>query len=1061
MRRSVFVWLAALLVAAPAVVVAQTEYPAEVLERYYQCMERNDLNQIRELVWYHHNVERVDASIYGLPPDDFDDRSDLTIEERYQHRAAKAAQADEPGYVPMATSGPVQYAHHLREALDHYYESTGLRPDCSAILAEAGLPLSEPEALGSGWASDLNITSADSVDRGEVNIAVDFANPNRIMVSSCPSGSSPDSSSNFIAYTSNWGQSWTRTAVGNNSGSTWECDPVSYYQRSTGRVYHSKIGCNTGSCGSTYTMMRYSATNGSSWANCGRPGAQTSEDRQWHVVDNTQQYDANGDGVVDTTNACYGNIYITWHNSNQEIVARSTDNCATWVNRTNLTSTYQAITPDINTAADGRVYAVWQNHGDATFKIAGSSNCGQTWNAPSAKTVKTRLGDWSNDLPAQCQRGVATQPMVDVDRAPRSDFYGRLYVAMLDFNQSGCGSGPGCTTWDTACNYDIWFTYSDNNGTSFSTPVNLTSGEGNRVDHFMGYMRVDEADGSIYISYHRSRLNPTQLADRQKTHEFVMRSTNGGATWATYQASTLEGDERLSGASTFERGDYNSLDVYQGVAWPVWIDRRNTTGNEEIITRKVCTEPSHWSERSPTFTLPPTNCSDGGSGVVNVSWSAPDIYWGDGGESTSSRYYQLWVDGALAKNNLSWTSTSTTYTPGDSNSHTYVVRAVNQCGVYKAYAPRAFTASGGCANNPSSVSVTPNGPLTLCTGTGQTLTATATGGSGLTYQWTRDGVSISGATSSTYVANDTGTHSYNCVVKGSGCSTGVQDTAATQITWGTAPSFGGATSATPMAGTCGITLAWDAATPICSTGVSYHVYRSTSSGFTPGSTNRIANCVSGSSYDDTTGLTSGTTYYYVVRSEDGASGSTGPCNGGNIDTNTTRVSASVTGGTQVLLDDAFESSTDWTANWTVTTGPGPHTCGAWARSSSSTQRPPNSTGYYALSDSDACGSSSTTSTDLTSKALNAAGATSLTLEYDVYYRHYNGDDAKVQVWNGSSWVTVWSDTNATLQSHQTINVTSYANANFKVRFSYQNAAYDWWFAVDNVKVTAVMPANCP
>ena len=28
-------------------------------------------------------------------------------------------------------------------------------------------------------------------------------------------------------------------------------------------------------------------------------------------------------------------------------------------------------------------------------------------------------------------------------------------------------------------------------------------------------------------------------------------------------------------------------------------------------------------------------------------WSAPDLYWGDGGEDDSERKYQLWVDGSL------------------------------------------------------------------------------------------------------------------------------------------------------------------------------------------------------------------------------------------------------------------------------------------------------------------------------------------------------------------------------------------------------------------------------
>ena len=1053
-RLAILLVVAAWLVGAvPA--VAQTPYPESVLEKYWECMERHDLGHIKELLYYHHNVERIDASIYGLPKDDFDDQILLTVNERLRFREEQLRLYEEGiRDVKQAVTGPKQYPHHLREALDNHYQATGERVDCSLILAETGLaPADVGDALQNGWATDLNLTSHDSNDRGEVDIAVDFANPARVIVSSCPAGGSE--TSNFIAYSSNWGQSWTRTQVGNNSGTAWECDPVSYYQRSTGRVYHSKIGCNNGYCSQTYTLMRYSSNNGASWTDCARPSSQTSEDRQWHVVDNNP------------ASACYGNIYVTWHNANQQRVARSTTNCSSWANVTNLTNTYQAITPDINVAADGHVFVVWQNHGDSTFKIAGSADCGVTWSSPSPKTLASRNGNWSNKLPSQCQRGVASQPWVDVDRSPDSPFYGRVYVGLAMFNSS-CTTAAGwsCSQWDTnwsnTCNYDVFLMYSDNKGASWSTPVNITAGEGNNVDHLVGYMRVDEADGSIHLGYHRSRLNPTSAADRQRTHFFVRRSIDGGATWqAPLQVSAYEGNERASGASTFERGDYHSIDVLDGVVWPVWIDRRGGTGEEEIVVRKVCSEPAHWTERSPTFAAPPTNCADGGGGVVNVSWAAPDIFWGDGGENTSARKYQLWVDGVLRQDNISWSSTSTTYTPGDSSNHTYFVRAVNQCGVAKDYASRTFAVSTGCANNPSSVNVTPDGPITRCTGSGQSLTASVSGGSGLSYQWTRDGANISGATSSSYVANDTGTRSYNVVVKGSGCSTGVQDPSPTQITWATSPIFDGLESAAPMAGTCGIELDWSPATPLCSTNVRYNVYRSTSSTFTPSSTNRIASCVSTTYYDDTTGLSSGVPYYYVVRAEDGSSGHGGPCNGGYEDTNLVRRSATISGGAVTLLEDAFESSTDWSNNWVVSTGPGPHTCGAWARSSSSTQRPPNSSGYYALTNSDACGSGSTTSTILTSTTMNAAGVTGLTLEFDMYYRHYNGDDATVQVWNGSSWVTVWADANVNDQSHKTIDVSAYANANFAVRFSYQNAAYDWWFAVDNVRVHGQGSASCP
>ena len=66
---------------------------------------------------------------------------------------------------------------------------------------------------------------------------------------------------------------------------------------------------------------------------------------------------------------------------------------------------------------------------------------------------------------------------------------------------------------------------------------------------------------------------------------------------------------------------------------------------------------------------------------------------------------------------------------------------------------------------------------------------------------------------------------------------------------------------------------WSAATPACAGPITYNVYRSTSSGFTPGPGNRIATGVTGTSYNDASGsLMSGTTYYYVVRAVDSSNG---------------------------------------------------------------------------------------------------------------------------------------------------------------------------------------------
>lgn len=111
-----------------------------------------------------------------------------------------------------------------------------------------------------------------------------------------------------------------------------------------------------------------------------------------------------------------------------------------------------------------------------------------------------------------------------------------------------------------------------------------------------------------------------------------------------------------------------------------------------------------------------------------------------------------------------------------------------------------------------------------------------------------------------------------------------------------APSFHGVVGAA-SAGTsaCAVTVGWDPGSAYCGSDLRYNVYRSTTSGFTPGPSNRIARCVAGTSWADAVAIVSGTTYYYAVRAEDATTGHGGPCRGGNEDTNTRTASAAAFG----------------------------------------------------------------------------------------------------------------------------------------------------------------------
>jgi len=279
------------------------------------------------------------------------------------------------------------------------------------------------------------------------------------------------------------------------------------------------------------------------------------------------------------------------------------------------------------------------------------------------------------------------------------------------------------------------------------------------------------------------------------------------------------------------------------------------------------------------------------------------------------------------------------------------------------------------------------------------------------------------------------------------------------------PVFDGVASANiDVSDTCGIRLGWNPATPECGTQVLYNLYRSTDPDFTPGPSNLLAGGISGTSVLDQNDVVSGVEYFYAMRALD-------PSNLAQ-ELNEVKVSAVAggVGGTQSQFFDDFEDPGTFSA-WTVTTGPGAHSCGEWDLSTDSSRRPGGGSGRFVIANSFDCSPLiSTTSASLDSPPVDLSNPafSAVILDFDIYYNHYNGDDATVEVWDGSQWVVIWSDSNSDVNTKLSYDVTAYAlgNAAFQVRFNYQNAINSRWFSVDNVRigvdlVCATGPAPSP
>lgn len=101
------------------------------------------------------------------------------------------------------------------------------------------------------------------------------------------------------------------------------------------------------------------------------------------------------------------------------------------------------------------------------------------------------------------------------------------------------------------------------------------------------------------------------------------------------------------------------------------------------------------------------------------------------------------------------------------------------------------------------------------------------------------------------------------------------------------PAFDGLAAAVADVPNCRVVLSWTAGTVRCaapSGPARYNVYRSRTPGFTPSAENLVASVAGTRHEDQTPGLSTGTTYFYVVRMEDGTGGSAGP-HGGNEEGN--------------------------------------------------------------------------------------------------------------------------------------------------------------------------------
>lgn len=98
---------------------------------------------------------------------------------------------------------------------------------------------------------------------------------------------------------------------------------------------------------------------------------------------------------------------------------------------------------------------------------------------------------------------------------------------------------------------------------------------------------------------------------------------------------------------------------------------------------------------------------------------------------------------------------------------------------------------------------------------------------------------------------------------------------------------------------------------------------------------------------------------------------------------------------------------------------------------------------------------------LESPAFNTTGNTTIFLKFDQYFRDYFNNTVYVEVYNGTTWVSVYSVNSSTSDPNsQTINISTAAanRTGVKVRFRW-TGSWSYYWILDNISVYAVNPCS--
>ena len=214
---------------------------------------------------------------------------------------------------------------------------------------------------------------------------------------------------------------------------------------------------------------------------------------------------------------------------------------------------------------NGELYVAWNDYQANTIVVNRSFNGGATWGTPAIVAHKNLPFDIA--IPAEFSRGALVYPSCGADVSGGAH-NGRLYCSWMDTNARG--------------NTDIFASYSDDFGQTWTPAASVTDHLNFSVDRFNHWLSVDPSNGAVNVAFYDTRNDLT--GSRYMTDYYFTQSQNGGVSFSspnTRVSDVSSNEHDCNGVYPCsaidygnQQGDYAGLVSFGGLSHPIWTDSR-------------------------------------------------------------------------------------------------------------------------------------------------------------------------------------------------------------------------------------------------------------------------------------------------------------------------------------------------------------------------------------------------------------------------------------------------------------------------------------------------------